>query len=364
MVTTVSEIAVPNIRVELDKLWNDEQGQDKIRATLFNLIVYVQDKKKIKEYELMIQKVISKFPSRVIFIIADVDPEDRLDISVSSQTLGEGELKIFCEMIRLQASGPSLARLPFLVIPHILADLPVYLLWAEDPSVNNGLLTTLQPYVTRIIFNAHTTAHLQSYCSTILAMIHRYHCEVGDLNWDALEGWRRILTETFNEKEPFLVLGQAHHLSITYNKPQGSSDPECEIQAAYLQAWLACRLNWNLESFEEVEGNLRLGYRRPMNEVIVFLRPDNDPLLPPGAILGLEIKSSKDDAHYLFSRSKDGSEVTIQHSTQEACFLPITTFLSNFLPGQEIVQEIFYPKGKEHYKQMLTLLSQTSWRNH
>jgi len=363
MVISMTNISIPNINDELVRLWNQEQGEDKIRASLFNLIVYVQGTARLKEAENLVKRVVGKFPSRVIFLITESQPgEDSLHVSVSSQTIGEGDLKIFCEMIRIEVNGTPIERVPFLVIPQILPDLPVYLLWTQDPSTDGLVLPHLVSHVTRIIFDAESTLSLHDFASAILALQHKYHCELGDLNWIAIEGWRRVLMETFNTKEDFLVLGRAHHIVISYNKPEASSCAQAEMQAAYLQAWLASRLNLTFETFEVVEGNIRLEYRRPMHEVVILLRPTHEPTLPPGSIVNINIESSLNQGHYLFERHPTLPQVAVHFSDETRCMLPDLHALQVTPPEQEIVREIFYPQGKGHYLGMLGVLALTPWR--
>ncbi|MBS0624389.1 MAG: glucose-6-phosphate dehydrogenase assembly protein OpcA [Verrucomicrobia bacterium] len=357
-------ISIPNINDELIRLWDQENGEDKIRASLFNLIVYVQDPARLKESEDLVKHVISKFPSRVIFLVINNKPEEEsLNVQVSSQTIGEGDLKIFCEMIRIEANGSTVERVPFLIFPQILPDLPVYLLWTQDPSTDNVILPHLIPYATRIIFNAESTHNLHAFASSLLSLSHKFHCELGDLHWNALEGWRRVLMESFNTKERFLSLGRAHHIFISYNKPESLSHQQVEIQAAYLQAWLASQLNLNFETFELVEGNIRLSYRRPMHEVVVLLRPTHEPALPAGAIVKVEISSVLNNGHHLFERHPQLRQVIEYFSDNTSCDLPNVASLQVLPPGQEIIQEIFYPQDKTHYLNALRVLSAISWRH-
>jgi len=46
MTTAKSQIQLTDINEQLSELWDKEQGQNKIRASLFNLILYIQKKRK------------------------------------------------------------------------------------------------------------------------------------------------------------------------------------------------------------------------------------------------------------------------------------------------------------------------------
>ena len=353
----MTDVEITNISKELTRLWDEAQGQNKTRASVFNLIVYVQQKTRVEHYEAMVRKVVSKFPSRVIFIIADErKDENYLNTAVSSQTVGEGDLQIFCEMIKIEVGGTFKKQVPFLVIPQILADLPVYLLWTQDPTRENEILPHLEPYANRIIFDAERNINLQEFSKTIHALAKSFSCEVGDLHWSAISGWRTLLKETFNSESAIEALDDAQHITISYVK--GGQ----ETEAAYIQAWLASRLGWKFQDFELIEGNIRISYRRPTHEVVIFLKPVELNTLYPGAILSIEIESNIQEKHYMLTRNSSSRQVTVQISDAEKCELPITGYISGVKAGQEIIEEIFYPAPKNHYQSMLDTLSHIPWR--
>src|SRR5262249_6423514 len=152
-----NQIQIADLNEELTRLWDEEQGQKKIRASLFSLILYVQKSEKTAFYQSLNKSVVSKFPSRVILIINETNAkENYLRTTVFSETIGEQELKIFCEIIQIEVSGKLIERVPFLILPHILPDLPVYLLWTQDPSLENAVLPHLEPLANRIIFDSES----------------------------------------------------------------------------------------------------------------------------------------------------------------------------------------------------------------
>ncbi len=361
MGSSVSDIQVSNINEELTRLWDQEQGQDKTRASLFNLIVYIQGKERLDYFQKLIKTVVSKFPSRVIFIVMDNDPkEEYLRTSVSSENVGEGDLQLFCEMIQIEAAGKLRERIPFLIIPQILAELPVHLLWTEDPSTENAILPLLEPYAQRVIFDSQSTHNLQEFAHNAHALMHRFNCDVGDLNWSGISGWRSLFAQTFDSKETFYGLSQCHHITINYNASTPGS--HAEIKAIYFQAWLASRLNWEFQALEMIEGNIRLVYRSSMQEVVVILHPKQDPALDVGEILSVEMKSALHQGEYHFARNAQTKLVTIQFSDDNKCDLPISGFLQGAEAGQEIIDEIFYPASKQHYQSMLEVLAKTPWK--
>lgn len=363
MSTTESQVELVNIYEELTRLWDQEQGEKKTRASLFTLILFVQKSERFEFYDSLIKSVVSKFPCRVIAIISDEGPDkEYLRTTVKTQTITEGELQIFCELIRLEVAGSLIERVPFIVTPQILPDLPVYLLWTKDPAAESSILPHLEPLADRIIFDSESTHDLQAYAHCVSSLLCQFHCAIGDLNWSATSSWRHIFRQVFDTYDSFINLVQSKLIRIYYNRNPSSSQQHTEIEAAYLQAWIASRLNWKFQAITIDEGNIRLTYRRPTNEVIVLLIPQEAPHLNPGTLLNIEIECEHNQAHYTFKRHPESRQAFIQFSDQERCDLPYCTFLTGIEEGQEILQEIFYPSIGTHYREMLDVLTHIPWK--
>jgi hypothetical protein len=87
MATMQNPIQLADINEELIRLWDAEQGQKKVRASLFNFILYVQKAERAGFYQSLIKSVVSKFPCRVMMILNDTQQaEEYLRTSVSSET--------------------------------------------------------------------------------------------------------------------------------------------------------------------------------------------------------------------------------------------------------------------------------------
>lgn len=363
MTMTENNIQLSNISEELSRLWDEEQGQNKTRASLFNLILYVQKNPRLGRYERLVKSVISKFPCRVMLIINDESAEEEyLRTSVSSETISDGDLRIFCEIIRIEVAGSLVKRVPFILIPHFLPDLPVYLLWTQDPTQENAILPHLEPYANRIIFDSESTHNLQEYAQSVLNLLHRFHCEIGDLNWSAISSWRHLFMQVFDTFTAFINLVESKIIRIYYNKNVADFNEHTEIEAAYFQAWIASRLNWKFKTIEINEGNIRLTYRRPTLEVVILLIPQEVPGNHPGTLLNIEIECEKNKAHYVFKRHPETRQVFVQYSDKDRCDIPFCSYLAGIPEGQEILEEIFYPSTGAHYREMLEILTQIPWK--
>lgn len=363
MTMTETKISLINIDSELKRLWDEKQGENKIRASLFNLILYVQKDEGSGYYQKLVKSVISKFPCRVLLIIDDQKSNtEYLKNSVSSETLGIGETQIYCEIIQIEVAGKLLERVPFLILPHLLPDLPIYILWTQDPSNENVILRHFEPLAHRIVFDAGLSFDLQAYSRSVISLVQRIPSEIGDLRWTACSGWRNLFAQVFSEVDAFFALTQSKMIRIYYNGKVSSALQNPLAEALYFHAWLASRLNWKFSGIERSEGNLRISYKRPLTEVVFLIIPQDSNELKQGALISIEIESQKNKGFFSFKRHPQSRQVFLQYSDKDRCDLPTVTNLSGIPEGQEIIQEIFYPSAKQHYRDTLELLSQISWR--
>ncbi len=238
----------------------------------------------------------------------------------------------------------------------------MYLLWTQDPATENAILPHLEPYANRIIFDSESTHDLQAYAHAALSLVHRFHCDIGDLNWSAISAWRELFTQTFDTRENFSQLAESKMIRIHYNKDPSRQNEHTELEAAYFQAWIASRLGWKFQTIEVNEGNMRVSYRKQVGDVIILLIPEEVAELPSGTLLNVEIECEKNKAHYVFKRHPQTRQVFVQYSDKGRCDLPFCATLLGLTEGQEIVEEIFYPSTGAHYREMLDVLTKIKWK--
>lgn len=356
---TKGSIELCHIEEELKRLRECESGKHKVHASLFNLIIYVDQEERTALYEKLIKTVVSHFPSRILLIVAHPQGEDHLSSQVTAETLQGGELEIFCEVIRLEVGGAFLERIPFLVLPQLLPDLPTHLLWASSDLRDQGVLIPLERIAKRVIFDSERISNLREFSLSILHLLSQFHAEVSDLNWSALRPWRHLLANQFATDKELRSLEEATLIRLTYAMDHQNLS---EIEAAYLQAWLATQLNWKFARMERSEENIRLTYQRTGGEVALLLAPERNSGLPAGALSSIEVESAYEKGHTLFKRDPFTRQVHIQYSNALCCLLPTYTFLSSLKADDEIIDEIFSQETSATYRAMLHTLSQIPWK--
>lgn len=344
---TIQQIVDPsNIEPELIRIWEGLAKENKIRASLFNLIVFTRFSPRTDYFRNIVQKVVEKFPCRTLFISHDPDssqPYLKTAISVVSPS---EEASIACDQIDIGVAGPDLQRVPFVILPHLIPDLPIYLLWAEDPSIPHPLFPPLAKLATRIIFDSESADSLLAFAQTLLELKEKTGIDVADLNWARTEGWRDLISSTFNAGQRLALLKQISHLNIVYNARETEFFCHLKIQAMYLLAWASSRLCWK---FENATPSLQFKFK----SAAARIQSDTWEKLGPGTVISVNLQTT-DGHQFDAGRIPDAYHyVKIQFSSMEQCDLPYRFVLGQTATGQSLVNEICKNGTSVHYLDML-----------
>ncbi len=357
-----TQIQVPDIENELKQLAKQGGQTKRIRACLFTLVIYARDTHRAHYMDEIVEMILEKFPCRVIFVRTDQNPEtEHLLVKVSQVVSGRsaisGGVTIACDRIDIDASPQELARIPSVVVPHLVPDLPVYLLWGQIPYHDNELFPALQKYATRVIFDSECATDMGMFCRDMIKHLDD-GLEVMDINWALLSNWRDLLAQLFGNEEKFSFLSNCKSLVINYNKTQKYTMAHPEIRGLYLQGWLASRLGLRFHDMVPHEENIVISYVANDNApVIMALAPREEPTAPPGAILSMEL-TTIDGRSIAMVRKPNLPQVLVHVSTPEICELPIVLPLPNVNRGLTFLKEIFFSALGDHYKEMLVILNQ------
>lgn len=354
----VETIHPANIESELERIWDSLQGTNKMRACLFNLIIYAKKCQRVGYLNQIAQKVIEKFPSRIIFITYDdTCSSHELRTAVSVMTADEGESEIACDLIEVEVCSKDHPKVPFVVLPHILPDLPIYLVHADDPTFENPVAEKLEHLASRIIFDSEAACDLPAFAQAVLSHHERCSADVADLNWARIEGWRQLFANVFKSSEELDHLRHARMLSITFNSQETDYLCHTNIQSIYFQAWIAVQLEWNIKSVQPKGKTLTFNYDTEFGAVTSEITPEATEEVSPGRILSIEIATDR-EYHYQFKRNlKCPHHVMIEKSSPELCSIPSNFVLDKDVSGQSLVKEICHKGTSHHYTKMLEMLS-------
>lgn len=342
--TTQVLVTPENIEQELIKIWEPLSKENKMRASLFNLVVFNKLSKRTDYVRSIVQKVVEKFPCRTLFITEDPDTKNSyLKTAVSVLIPNE---TIACDLIDIGVAGKEIEKVPFLILPHILPDLPVYVLWTEDPSLEHALFVPLTKLATRMIFDSESADNLLSFAKTLLLLKEKTNIDIADLNWARTQGWRNLIASVFDTAEKFHDLAEITQLKITYNARESEFFCHLKIQAMYLLAWLSSCLDWKLKSSDK---NLHFKFEKTEASIdSVFWEK-----LGSGTVISTEMTTSKGD-HFQAARIKERYHyVLIHYSSPNSCALPYEFVMGQTKTGFSLVNEICMKGTSQHYLEML-----------
>jgi glucose-6-phosphate dehydrogenase assembly protein OpcA len=357
-------IQLADIDNELTRLRDIQKEKNQINANLFTLIIYAHNDDRIGDLRHIVQSIIEKFPCRVLMIEVGSDPaHDYVRVKVSNAVTTTGDITVACDQITIEVGVKQLQRVPFIILPHILPDLPVHLLWGEDPTMESEILPKLEKFATRLIYNSDCMRQLKPFSEKMLKEISTLPIEFMDMNWALIAGWRDVLNQVFDLPEHLQGLRNAQALHIFYNAQESQFTKHPEIQAVYLQAWLAACLGWKSVTQSYSKELLALVYNHSDRNITVQLHPKQNNKLPTGSILSVEI-SSIDGAQYLLTRDETNPKVIAHFSTLDTCEVPFTLPLPDPKRGFTFMKEIFYRPVSSHYKKMLEVLAVSDFKLH
>ncbi len=216
------------IRKELSDLWVN-LGKEKdgdagvLRACSMTLIVAVDESDDPTRIGETIAMLMREHPSRAIVVRV----RDSSEFYLSAQVIAQcwmpfgNRRQICCEQVEITASLPSLGDLPAVLLPLLVADLPV-VLWARSvPGMK-----ALAGIAGKLILDSTTAADLKLVAE--MAKDRR----VADLAWVRLTHWRELIAQIFENKCYLTELPKLTKARITYAGPQPKAP------AFYLAAWL------------------------------------------------------------------------------------------------------------------------------
>jgi glucose-6-phosphate dehydrogenase assembly protein OpcA len=261
---------------------------------------------------------------------------------------------ISCDQITIEASGSEINKVYFLLLPLFAPDLPIYLLWGQDPTSENSILPHLQSFATRLIVDSEAAEDLQAFTRDILNRMETTSLQVIDMNWGRIGGWREVLAQIFDSKERFRQFTSATKIEIFYNDKINELFVHPNTQALYLQAWIASRLGWNYQQIK-IEGSLQIiKYLDDKSVREIHLSPKTSDSFDPEEIIQVNVQGM--DYECRMTRIS-AEHIKVHASNQYECLLPFTLIMPTLRSGRNLMQEIFYQKMSDHYTPMLELLS-------
>lgn len=304
-----------------------------VKAALFNLIVYTETEKRVPYFRSVVDSIIEKFPCRILFIRGDsFGGESIFRVEKTLRTNGV----VSCDQIDIHATGKHLKEVPFFILPHLAPDLPIAMLWGEDPTKESAVFSEILGSTERLIIDAESIGDLEAFAKRMAKHSDSLPYALIDMHWARIAGWRHVMATVFDTASKLELLKEATEIQIVYNNRKADAFTHPEIGALYLRAWLTARLKC---SHFKLEG-------RPFET------------LGAATIAELHVRSKKGSEFHLTRSDQAPRSIRVTQSTLETCNLPFTLPLTLGATGPSFIKELLYAPPSPHYFEMLTYLAE------
>lgn len=307
-------VAVEYVEAQLMELWRDvadvarTQGgvQGVTMNQVLNLIVRADSNSASNSYMEDVDRIISRHPCRVIFMITDPAEEEmplQAWVSIRCQLPLAGGRQVCCEQVSIAAAGESVRQIPAAVLPTIISDLPAFLWWPQGAPFDDFLFRNLSESLDRLIVDSSTFENPEGMLLTMSDRLKagpvRTACT--DMNWGRLTPWREMVAHFFDGPALRPFLDRVGRVSIDFAlSSRGGAN---RAAALLLAGWLASRLKWEpaeplyelSRSPDNLPATARLNMRVGSRKIAVVLRPVPARLDVPGEIQSIKLEALGDD---------------------------------------------------------------------
>ncbi|MFL5937552.1 MAG: glucose-6-phosphate dehydrogenase assembly protein OpcA [Gaiellaceae bacterium] len=180
-----------------------------------------------EEWESAAEKTLAglaeQHPSRTILLFPRPDDDDELDMDASVQCFAFGDSAVCAEVIRVRLCGERSRHPASVVVPLLIADLPVFVRWRGMPQFDE-VFDEIVDVVDRLIVDSTEwpDGKLAGAYGELAKRFDR--TVISDIAWERTERWRRELAGAW----PF----DAREISVTATR----------AQALLIAGWLRSRL--------------------------------------------------------------------------------------------------------------------------
>src|SRR5882762_1110804 len=189
---------------ELSELWvslgkqNGHESMGVLRACAMTLVVVAEAQEDAAEVGETLALLMREHPSRAVVVRVSDSDQPALESRVFAQCwmpIGQRR-QICCEQIEISTSNSSLVDVPAVVLPLVVADLPVILWFRPARLFASPALVDLSRIATKTIIDSSVfpdpKAGLQR-----LTRASSSGLRVGDLAWTRLTRWRELIAQIF-----------------------------------------------------------------------------------------------------------------------------------------------------------------------
>jgi glucose-6-phosphate dehydrogenase assembly protein OpcA len=227
---TGEDVTVAQIERELARLRYesaDEGSQPNLRTSVMTHIAWVPPAWQDVAEETL-AGMAERHPSRTLLLVPQPDEPDGLDAVVSVRCFPIGDRAICGEVVELTLRGGRARAPASIVLPLLIADLPVFCRWRGEPQWEAPEFGQLVGIVDRLVVDSTEWEGLPASYARLAELFDRV--AVSDIAWDRTARWRSLLASLWPD------IGGVRSVRV-----HGTA-----AQAHLLAGWLRSRLARNV----------------------------------------------------------------------------------------------------------------------
>lgn len=316
------------------------------RAALFNIVAFAPNSSSLDRIKGIIHSIGFRFPCRLIIIELD---ESIGSLKMETVPCPSEERQKTYPQLNIKTSSADLEKVPFVVLPNLISDVPVYLIWGQDPTTDTKILPHFQDFATRIIFDSSSTQDLGAFAQRMYDQVSSGNNNLLDISWALISGWRDVIARIYNDPSSIEELTTCKKITI------GCRRSDDYAAGVYLFSWIASRLGWKFIRSNLSEGSLELTYENEGKDINAIIASDKSSDSKETGISTIEVITKNDDVYRMTHRSPSRTVVT-HIMRANTCSLPITLPFACLNRSQALLRELLHQQPGEHYRHMLSKL--------
>lgn len=358
--STPIEVKLSEVQKKLDELEEAHKENQQQRACLFNLIVYTFDDARFSFYENLVTQITKQFPCRILFVKElQNSNEKEIKAFVSARMTGSSEEKnIVYEQINLETPAHLNTAIPPYLLAHLVADLPIFLIWTKDPNQPHPAFEPLKTLADRLLFEAECSSNIHQFAQNIKDHLFKHQWQVCDLNWLRLDSWKKVIQNVFRTAQQYQELQSSAHWQMTYRAIEGPFCCQNPFTVHYFHAWLASILGYKPKQAETKQDIQKIVYQKPdQSELVVELKKDSHSCQQPEQALISTQFTLESKKTFKFHLLPDQPLIQVEICNDEKNCQIYNSFSVNTKWEHSLAREMCYQGTSPHYYKMLEILS-------
>jgi len=252
-----------------------------VRASVANMVVVTNTRADGQRALAEVEGLGRWAPSRCVALIAEPPPPTgRQRVRAWARAVHRHPELVWEEVVVQTNVDPG--RLPAVVLPLLLPELPVFTWWVGTPPIDQKVFEELTSVTDRLIVDSAVFADPAGDLVRLARCAPRLQPALSDTVWGRLVPWRELLAAPFGGPPLREAVERIRRLRVDAVEPTAGLE---------LAGWFASRLDWQLDHAELADDERTARYTTPTGACDVHLAAT----LGAGTLTAVELEVDCDD---------------------------------------------------------------------